>query len=300
MPLLQLIRRLRTAVKIRYSRFQSAVMDLSIARVVERRLKFRRARKRFLSSAKWSVAEKAMLRRISLRVHPHDDMYIRGQEEHYLSVGLSASVCIGAALKAIARDGTTVRSLLDFPCGYGRELRFLKAKFPQASITAGELNTGALEFCGRTFAVSIVQSAKEFPAIVLSDKFDLIWCGSLITHLEERNSLELLKFFCGHLAPGGLCLFSTHGQNVVDEIVKDTIRLTADDKQELLSGFYAGGYGYVDYFKDSSGYGTSVVSRDRMVALAQEAGPWKEVFYLARGWAESHDVYGFALAGEMH
>ena len=99
----------------------------------------------------------------------------------------------------------------------------------------------------------------------IAEKFDLIWCGSLVTHLSEEATADLLKFFYDHLLPNGLCIFTTHGR-LSAELIRtnaETYGLTVDAQQQVLSQFYANGYGYTDYSKQP-GYGISLVSYEQM------------------------------------
>jgi hypothetical protein len=63
----------------------------------------------------------------------------------------------------------------------------------------------------------------------------------------------------------------------------------------LLSQFRENGYGYADY-PNQNGYGISVVSHERMLALAESAGNWHEVVFVERAWDGHQDVYGFVNA----
>ncbi len=254
---------------------------------------FRFARKKLLSDIAAPDTDKALLDKVSLRVHCNDGMYIPLGARHYLSVGLSAVRCIENALEK-SNENNAVGSILDFPCGYGRALRFLRVRFPKADITASEIDTSMLDFCKDMFSVNSVTSDIDFRKLLLSGKFDLIWCGSLITHIDERATSDLLKFFHDHLSPGGLCVFTTHGQLSVERIEKkrQTYLLTASAQQQLLSQFHDKGYGYADY-KNQHGYGISVVSRERMLAIALSVGQWDETSFLERGWDNHQDVYGF-------
>jgi SAM-dependent methyltransferase len=131
---------------------------------------------------------------------------------HYYKVGLSAISCIDEALE---RAGLKeVRSILDLPCGSGRVLRFLVHRFPDAEITACELASGAAEFCARTFGAQPAFSSLNLDEVSLGQKFDLIWCGSLVTHLNESGITALLRLFQRHLAPDGIMIFTTHGDFV--------------------------------------------------------------------------------------
>jgi SAM-dependent methyltransferase len=254
---------------------------------------FRSARRDLLTSHVLADKEKVLLEKVSLRVHRKDSMYVPFSAHQYLSAGLSAIHCIENSLDKSNVDNS-MRFILDLPCGYGRVLRFLKARFPNAEITISDINTAALDFCKRVFAVRGVESSVDFSNLSLSAKFDLIWCGSLITHIDERAATELLRFFYAHVSPGGLCVFTTHGQCSVDWMEKGTrtYGLTEYAQQELLSQFYEKGYGYADY-KNRHGIGISVVSHERMLAIARSVAPWNETSYLERGWEDFQDVYGF-------
>lgn len=239
--------------------------------------------------------ENALLSHVSARVHSNDAMYAISSDQEYLSAGLSALRCIQYSLSQSNKD-KEVRAILDFPCGYGRVLRFLKAGFPDADITVSDIDGEALDFCRRVFAVSPEMSNRDFRKLSISKKFDLIWSGSLITHIDESAATHLLKFFRNHLAPGGLCIFTTHGQVVADSIQnkQPIFGLTEDAQQQIISQFHQSGYGYADY-PNQHGVGISVISRERMRSIACSVGQWKELCYLEHGWDNLQDVYSFHL-----
>src|SRR4051812_20897648 len=82
-----------------------------------------RARDLLLRANGLDELDRDLLRRVDLRVDPHDAMHV-GDGEHYLRVGLSAMRCIRAATAG------TPRRILDLPCGHGRVLRMLRAAYP--------------------------------------------------------------------------------------------------------------------------------------------------------------------------
>ena len=253
------------------------------------------AKHRLLCSPDFTHEEKTLLEKVSLQIHEGDSMYTSSNAFHYLSVGLSASRCIREALRSAGKefeDG----SILDIPSGYGRVLRFLREMFPNAEITAAEIDRTALDFCRRHFAVTTFLSKTSFSDLNLPRRFDLIWCGSLFTHINEQSSRNLLQFFHDHLSTQGVCIFSTHGQRSIDWIQskKVTYGLTENEQQEVIRGFQEQGYGYVDY-PNESGYGTSTVSHQRMLELAKGVGSWYETLFLEHGWDNHQDVYAFAM-----
>jgi SAM-dependent methyltransferase len=248
-----------------------------------------------------SDTEKQLLRRVSLRVAPDDGMWssIRNlpivpkvsRSREYLAIGLSAMRCIN---RAVRHTQTNVRSILDLPCGYGRVLRFLRAEFGKAEITACEIDPNAVRFCERTFGAVGAQSTSELSKLIFPHQFDLIWCGSLVTHLDQKHTTNLLHCFRRHLAPGGLCLFTTHGK-ITRELLETGARkygLSPGQREKVLTEFAGCGYGYADY-DGQIGYGISLVSFDQMTKIASEIGDWSLVAFLERGWDDHHDVYGF-------
>ena len=254
---------------------------------------FLEARKDLLQTGGLSLGEKALLRTVSLNIHPDDDMYVRGFEKHYLSVGLSAVRCINTILERSGRTGP-VSSVLDFPCGFGRVLRFLKQRFADAKITAVEIDPEFLRFCKTEFSVDTFPSKIDLSKVALPGKYDLIWCGSLVTHLDKENIKDLLQFFYGKLSKQGICVFTTHGQLSISLIKEKKAKygLTPVAEKSLLTQFGKNGFGYADY-DQQDGYGVSIISHDQMTKLAKSVGDWKEVSFIEHGWDNHQDVYGF-------
>jgi SAM-dependent methyltransferase len=258
-----------------------------------KRREMRSARSALLRSPVLSEAEKQLLGRVSLRLAPDDTMYARGQSRHYLGVGLSAMRCIDSAVR---HTQTKVGSILDLPCGHGRVLRFLRAGFGKAEITACEIDPNAVRFCAHTFGAVGAQSTSELSKLIFPHQFDLIWCGSLVTHLDQQHTKDLLHCFSRHLAPGGLCLFTTHGEIAREwlETGAESYGLSPGERDKALAGFAGSGYGYADYNDDYGiDYGFSLVSFDRMTKIASDIDDWSFVAFLERGWDDHQDVYGF-------
>jgi len=255
---------------------------------------FHGAKFRLLSSPDLTHEEKRLLEKVSLQVHHGDGMY-EGDAFHYLSVGLSASRCIQEAFRSAGKEFTD-GSILDFPSGFGRVLRFLRVRFPNSEITSAEIEGSALDFCCRTFSVTPLLSKTPFSDLNLTQRFDLIWCGSLFTHIDEQAASDLLQFFHDHLSSRGLCVFTTHGERSIEYIQgkQNTYGLSEDAQQKIIRQFQSKGYGYADYL-NQPGYGISAVSHQRMCELARGVGGWDETLFLEHGWDNHQDVYAFAV-----
>ncbi len=253
-----------------------------------------RVRRCLLSSPDFTTEEKRLVSKVSLRLHRGDAM-CDGNAFHYLSVGVSAIRCIEEALRSAGKEFTE-GAILDFPSGFGRVLRFLRAKFPDADITAAEIDERALDFCCRTFSVTPYLSKIPFTGLSLPRRFDLIWCGSLFTHIEEHAARDLLQFFHDHLSDRGVCVFTTHGERCLKwmQSKKVTYGLTDDAQREMIRGFQSRGYGYADY-AGHTGYGISAVSHQRMLDLARGIGSWKLASFFEHAWDNHQDVYALAM-----
>jgi len=239
--------------------------------------------------------EARFLEQVSLAADPADTMYRGGASVSYLCAGLSAVRCIDASLAAAGKT-ITKGAILDFPCGYGRVLRFLRVMFPDATIVGSELPGAGLEFCERVFSIQTIPSSVNLKTLTFPRKFDLIFCGSLFTHIDERMAVDLLGFFHRHLADGGVCIFTTHGPHVIDVIKNKVLKfnLSREGQERLVRDFLEKGYGFADYV-GQSGYGISMTSQSRVAELAQSVGKWERVLYLDSGWHGLQDVHAFVL-----
>jgi SAM-dependent methyltransferase len=253
------------------------------------------AQSQLLASTDISDDEKNILKNVSLKIHTYDTMHGNDAGRHYLTVGFSAIRCIQKAISSTGRQFEP-ESILDFACGSGRVLRFLREKFPNSDFTGSETDISALKFCSKNFSVTPVVSKIPFKNIELNRRFDLIWCGSLITHIDEQSTIDLLNFFFNHLSEKGLCVFTTHGTLTMEWFekgMKTPYGLSKDKEQKIVDEYYSRGYGYSDYF-NARGYGISAVTRKHLNEIARNAGDWHETMFLEHGWDNHQDVYAFS------
>jgi SAM-dependent methyltransferase len=269
-------------------------------RIVANPVRIERQFQRLLKNPKLSSDQLKTLEHVSKQIHHRDGMYA-GSAEEYFAAGLSAIECVDAVLEN-ARD-TTISDVLDLPSGYGRELRFLKQKFPDAKITACDIQPGAVDFCAEAFGARPVYSKADVNELSFPRKFDLIWCGSLITHLDQKATLDLLELFARNLTPKGVMIVTTNGDFVWSQMREGaTYDLPAVVIPELITNYVESGYAYRDYSRglgyfefhpEGRGYGVSLTSPNWFRALAQQAGPVEEIYFKPHAWADHQDVFGF-------
>ena len=215
-------------------------------------------------------------------VSPNDSMYSvdkdRGAHpERYFRWGPEALHRIELAL--LAADKSDVQRILDLPCGHGRVLRTLKAAFPEAEVTACDLDRDAVDFCAVHLGAVPVYSHERPDNIELEGPFDVIWCGSLLTHLNDDRWPGWLELFTSVLRPGAVLVFTTHGPHIAQDLRS---RAREIDK-ELLDGYDREGFGY----REDPGpgcYGTSLSSLSWVSGQLEQAPGLRLLSYTERGW----------------
>jgi len=229
---------------------------------------------------------------VSTDLSPSDEMFT-GDRRHYFSVGQSALQCIGCSLVAARLEPESVRRILDLPCGHGRVLRYLRAAFPSAEIIACDLQRDGVDYCARTFGAFPVYSAEAPEEIPVEQRTcDLIWVGSLLTHLDGPLWLRFFDFFRRSLRPGGVLVFTTHGRAAYDRMVRQGVDygLSSEGLENVRTGYERVGFGYADYATANS-YGISLSSAAWVFQQIASIPEVSVVHFSERAWDDHQDVY---------
>lgn len=220
----------------------------------------------------------------SQRIAPGDTMY-SGREDWYRTVGQSAWRCIAASM--LVADVDEPRQILDLPCGHGRVLRVLQRAFPNAELTACDIDRDGVDFCAKEFGAHPVYSRPDLGNLHFDRQFDLIWCGSLVTHLDAAGWLGTFQAFLRALRPGGLALVTFHGRWVAYLLQQGNhYGMPAERIAAMLRSYAADGFGYADY-EGQPGYGISVSSP---AWVLRELHAWHQlrVVSLVEKWWDDH------------
>jgi SAM-dependent methyltransferase len=229
-------------------------------------------------------------RSIDRTISPQDTMFAPDHLGHYFSTAQSAIDTIQAGL--LAAGVPLPQKILDLPCGYGRVQRMLKAYFPTADITACDLDCDGVDFCADHFGARKVYSKENFAELELADSFDLIWVGSLLTHVDLPVWRTFFEFCISYLNDSGVFIFSTHGRYATKMITDYdfSYSLNPAQLQELIAGYDKNGFGYVDY-PNQSKYGISVSSPSWVVSFIEDYPELQIAAFYETAWADHHDVY---------
>ena len=230
-----------------------------------------------------------IFQRLNREIAPGDGMSISGRK-HYFVVGASALSNIQEAIRTAQLSPASVKRVLDYACGYGRVLRWLIAGLPHASILGVDTNPKAVKSARETLGVETRQLDISL-GTPIGGSFDLIWVGSLFTHLPRNEMLRVLYYLRDHLSAEGILIFTSHGPLVFNRLKerKRLYNLTERAVVEVISGYETTGYGFASY-KGQSNYGISVISACAVISVLSELA-FVPILYKAQGWAAHQDVY---------
>src|SRR6266508_3471736 len=235
------------------------------------------------------------------------DSMMTGDLASYFRTSRQGLDCILAGLKAADREPGTIKSVLDFGSGYGRVYRAMAVSFPDAELTASDLIADAAQFCAETFGGDWVQSTEDL-AFSLPRKYDLIWLGSVFTHLPAYRWCRLLDFLNQSLNPEGIVVFTSHGATALHYFEHG---LMAANPNICPAGRFAAmkaclhliGFDFIPnqpyamkHHRTVEGaaltdgeYGFSFATQWWVSDLINRMPGWELVFYAAPGWGNNHD-----------
>ena len=201
-----------------------------------------------------------------------DDWMARGTTpDGYFRRGYDALRLIVGAVDARGQEPSRI---LDFGCGHGGVARMLRARFPQATITGQDVSPDWLAWCEAHLGIATQVSLERIRDVTLPPQaYDLIWVGSVFTHIPPaRFDLDLERF----LDPAAA--------------------------RAALQDHDAAGYGFVRYQKGRHAeWGRALTSASHVRDRVQRAGA--DVLSVQEaGWGGRQDVFVVAAghAGEPH
>lgn len=232
-------------------------------------------------------------RAVSREISPADGGMEKPSEKdlaHYWADGHSALDLIAKAMTLSGR--AEFQAILDFPSGYGRVLRHLVEAFPDAIVDASDIDPHALHFCREIFRIETILSSSDLANFEFERRYDLIWCGSLLTHLPKHRFHECLALFARSLMPDGVAIFTTHGRYSA-RFGRDTY-LPADRFDRMHDAYLGDGFGYADY-DDEDGplrgeYGVSLSSPSFVCKALEPLTDIRLLALIERGWNDHQDA----------
>ena len=231
---------------------------------------------------------------LNIDISPDDGMY-HGNRHHYFSCGASALICIvhSLGLSGISKPG----HILDFGSGAGRVTRWLRAAYPDAVIHACDIRERDLEFVKQSCNAGTWVSGTDVAALTPLSSYDVIWVGSVFTHLSADVSTALFDKLMNWLNPQGVLIFSVHGRFVLHRAsTGDNIYGLGERWAELVKGYESTGFGYADYHQQD-GYGISLSKSTWWIDRIESRPEMRLTCLSERAWDGHHDVIAVQKTG---
>lgn len=136
-----------------------------------------------------------------------------GTIPQFFAGGEAMAESIEAALGGTDRRLSSGGDFLDFGCGCGRLLAALEQRHPELRVHGCDVDAAAVAWCRERFPRVAFRTNDEWPPCDFpAASFDVIWCGSVFTHIDEDHQDAWLEELRRLLRPGGLLLASLHGR----------------------------------------------------------------------------------------
>jgi SAM-dependent methyltransferase len=189
--------------------------------------------------------------------------------------------------------------------------RILRAEYPHARLAVCDIDHDGVDFCAESFDAQPVYGHEHPRDIELEDRFDLIWCGSLLTHMDRPQWDAFLDLFEDALDPGGVLVFSASGRCIAPRLRDPrfaSVYLDSEERREaILQSYEATGFGYADYqlpddFRESlslpRNFGISLAAPSWVCSLIEQRGGLQLLSYLEGRWG-AQDVIGCVRVPEV-
>jgi len=148
--------------------------------------------------------------------------------EDFLLIGEGCAQIMEQQSREMGVELSQARRVLDFGCGCGRTLRWFLLNFPDVEFHGADVDAEAIAWCRQNLLGGRFVQANPLPPLSYpAGYFDVIYCLSVFTHLDEPAQDLWLRELARILAPGGLLLFSVHGARaaeVLDENGRTALR----------------------------------------------------------------------------
>jgi SAM-dependent methyltransferase len=136
-----------------------------------------------------------------------------------------------AVRDATAKHGVQLganHAILDFGSGCGRVTRYWRGA--QARVCGSDYNSSLVDWSKRNLPFAEFRPNKLAPPLSYADsEFDVVYAFSVFTHLTEELQASWMAELARVLRPGGLLVFSTHGERYVH-------RLNESERRRFAAG----------------------------------------------------------------
>lgn len=177
----------------------------------------------------------------------------------FIRMGKSIALDIYMTLNTMDVEPRGNHRMLDFGCGCGRVLTWLRYLYPETELYATDIDSEAIEWCRKEldgdarFSVNRSDPPLQFE----DDHFDFVYSVSIFTHLPEAMQYAWLNELNRVTRPGGTLLLTVRGARFFPgrsrrarrELEKRGFHYSKHPGTYGLPGFYQQSYHSEDYVR---------------------------------------------------
>lgn len=170
------------------------------------------------ASAGLAISAWDQVTRQGLDADPIPPMWLRyrgqgtGMTESFIELGKQSEASITGTLLDAGFSLTDFDQVLDFGCGCGRTLRWLRKLYPSVRFSGSDIDAEAIDWCQRHYPDARFRVNATLPPLDFADnQFDFIYALSVFTHLREDEQFAWLSELRRVLKPNGILLLSFLG-----------------------------------------------------------------------------------------
>ncbi len=233
-------------------------------------------------------------------IAPRDGMVSPDAPEQYFDIGRRALELIRFSGELC--DKPHYPNILDLPCGHGRVLRWLRAHYDYAKITACDLDRDGVDFCAKQFGATPVYSEVNLARLPFAAQFDLIWVGSLVTHLRRDRWLATLDCLVKWTKEYGVIVLTVQGRNVASLLARGRRNIAENiDKPALLEEYARTGFAYQRYFESNAeeDYGMALTSPEWVMRTLQRYPDVIVRAYMEEAWGMQDVIILYKKGGHF-
>ncbi len=161
---------------------------------------------------------------------------ISGESKYFFAEGRTKLLA-----RRLCKAGFVPKSILDFGCGTGTSIPFLRNAFPNATITGAELSAKSIRIAAQSYRHTDVFFClvDELPN---NQRFDLVFCNGVFHHIpSDKRSASVQKIFNVLMSDGYFSLWENNPWNPGTRYVmkripfdRDAVPITANQCRKML------------------------------------------------------------------
>jgi len=154
--------------------------------------------------------------------------------EDFVNIGKACARDLETALGRIGKTFQSFRDILDFGCGCGRTLSWLRDYSPACRFHGIDLNPKAISWCRKHMGFADFVVGNPLPPTSYSDNaFDLVYAISVFTHMDEPYQFAWLRELKRITKPHAVLLISVNGESLMRQLPQE------ESAKVTITGFHA-------------------------------------------------------------